>query len=95
MGPEEAAWAVNELVKPKVAFAVHLNEVSTKGGKVKPGSKLERFNKLVDKSIKTYSTLSGVTIEFDGAAACVKGCQLKNIRKRDGKHPVSTLFRVV
>ncbi|HAA92716.1 MAG: metal-dependent hydrolase [Rhodospirillaceae bacterium] len=75
MGPEEAAWAVNELVKPKVAFAVHLNEVSTKDGKVKKGSKLERFNKLVDKSIKTYSTLSGVTMAFDGNATCVTGCK--------------------
>lgn len=74
MGPEEAAWAVNELIQPKVAFGVHLNEVSTKGGKVKKGSKLEKFNKLVKKGIKTYSTLSGVTMEFDGSAKCVKGC---------------------
>ncbi len=75
MGPEEAAWAVNELVKPKVAFAVHLNEVSTKGGKTIEGSKLDKFNKLVDKNIKTYATLSGVTMEFDGSGNCVKGCK--------------------
>lgn len=75
MGPKEAAWAVNELIKPKVAFGVHLNEESTKGGKAKKGSKLAKFNSLVNKNIKTYSTLSGITMEFDGDANCVKGCK--------------------
>lgn len=74
MGPEEAAWAVNELIKPKVAMPSHANEQSTKGGKLVPGSRAEKFVKGVDRSIKVHLTLSGRTMEFDGKAKCVKGC---------------------
>ena len=74
MGPEEAAWAVNELIKPKSVIPTHANEVSTEGGKVKPGSKAEKFMKLVSKSIPVYLPLSGRTMEFDGDAKCVFGC---------------------
>ncbi len=74
MGPEEAAWAVNELIKPKAVIPTHANEVSTEGGKVKPGSKAEKFMKLVQKSIPVHLPLSGKTMEFDGDAKCVSGC---------------------
>lgn len=74
MGPEEAAWAVNELIKPKAVIPTHANEVSTKGGKVKPGSKAEKFTKLVE-GIPVHLSLSGRTMEFDGDAKCVSGCQ--------------------
>ena len=74
MGPEEAAWAINELIKPKVAMATHTNEQSTKGGKPVAGSRAAKFMKGVNKSIKVHLTLSGRTMEFDGKAACVKGC---------------------
>jgi L-ascorbate metabolism protein UlaG (beta-lactamase superfamily) len=74
MGPEEAAWAVNELIKPKVAMPTHANEESTKGGKPVAGSRVDKFVKAVDKSIKVHLTLSGRTMEFDGKANCVKGC---------------------
>lgn len=74
MGPEEAAWAVNELIKPNAAIPTHANEESTKGGRPVPGSKVEKFLKLVDKSIPVHLPLSGKTLEFDGDAKCVKGC---------------------
>jgi len=73
MGPEEAAWAVNELIKPKAVIPTHANEESTKGGKVKPGSKTEKFMKLV-MGIPVHLPLSGRTMEFDGNAKCVSGC---------------------
>ncbi len=73
MGPEEAAWAVNELIKPKAVIPTHANEESTKGGKAKPGSKAEKFMKLV-KDIPVHLPLSGKTMEFDGDAKCVSGC---------------------
>jgi L-ascorbate metabolism protein UlaG (beta-lactamase superfamily) len=73
MGPEEAAWAVNELIKPKAAMPTHANEESTKGGKVIAGSKVDKFLKGV-KDIPVYIPLSGKTFEFDGDATCVKGC---------------------
>lgn len=74
MGPEEAAWAVNELIKPKTAIPTHANEESTKDGKPIPGSKADKFLKLVDKGIAVHLPLSGRTMEFDGNAKCVKGC---------------------
>ena len=33
-GPKEAAYVINELVKPNAVIASHVNEVATKGGKV-------------------------------------------------------------
>jgi L-ascorbate metabolism protein UlaG (beta-lactamase superfamily) len=73
MGPEEASWAVNELIKPKAAIPTHANEVSTKGGQIRPGSKAEKFMKLV-KGIPVHLPLSGKTMEFDGDAKCISGC---------------------
>ncbi len=73
MGPEEAAWAVNELIKPKAVIPTHANEESTKGGKAKPGSKAEKFMKLVN-VIPVHLPLSGKAMEFDGDAKCVSGC---------------------
>ena len=44
-GPAEAAYVINELVKPASVIASHANEVGTVGGKVRPGSKTEAFVK--------------------------------------------------
>ena len=44
-GPAEAAYVINELVKPASVIASHANEVGTVGGKVRPGSKTEAFIK--------------------------------------------------
>jgi L-ascorbate metabolism protein UlaG (beta-lactamase superfamily) len=73
MGPEEAAWAINELIKPKAVIPSHVQEAATKGGKVKPKSKTAKFTKLV-KDIPVHLPLSGKTMEFDGNAKCVAGC---------------------
>ncbi len=73
MGPEEAAWAINELIKPKAVIPTHANEAATKGGKLKPKSKTAKFMKLV-KGIPVHLPLSGKTMEFDGNAKCVAGC---------------------
>ena len=47
-GPAEAAYVINELVKPASVIASHANEVGTVGGKVRPGSKTEAFMKAVE-----------------------------------------------
>ena len=73
MGPEEAAWAINELIKPKAAIPTHVQEAATKGGKVKPKSKTAKFMKLV-KDIPVHIPFSGKTMEFDGNAKCAAGC---------------------
>ncbi len=71
-GPVEAAYVINDLVKPASVIASHANEVGTVGGKVRPGSKTEAFIKAV--KVPVHVPLSGKTMEFDGAGKCVAGC---------------------
>jgi len=71
-GPTEAAYVINELVKPNAVIASHANEVATRGGKVVPGSKTDTFMKAV--KIPVHIPLSGKTMEFDAGGKCVAGC---------------------
>jgi L-ascorbate metabolism protein UlaG (beta-lactamase superfamily) len=71
-GPTEAAYVINDLVKPNSVIASHANEVATSGGKVLPGTKTETFVKAV--KVPTHIPLSGKTMEFDGLGKCVAGC---------------------
>lgn len=71
-GPAEAAYVINELVKPASVIPSHANEVATKGGKVLPGSKTDTFVKAV--KVPVHIPLSGKTMEFDSAGICVAGC---------------------
>ncbi len=73
-GPKEAAYVINDLVKPNAVIISHANEAGTKGGKPLPKSKTAAFQKMV--KMPAYPSLSGVTMEFDGAAKCVKGCSM-------------------
>lgn len=69
-----AAHAINDLVRPATVVATHVNEGATAGGKLKPTSRTAAFSKLV-KGRPVYLAISGRTMEFDGSAACVAGCQ--------------------
>ena len=71
-GPREAAYVMNELVKPNSVIASHANEVATQGGKVRAGSKTETFMKAVHAPV--YIPLSGRTMQFDGNGICASGC---------------------
>ena len=71
-GPTEAAYVINDLVRPVSVIPSHANEVATKGGKVLPGSKTEAFVKAV--KMPVYIPLSGKTMEFDNAGRCAAGC---------------------
>jgi L-ascorbate metabolism protein UlaG (beta-lactamase superfamily) len=71
-GPKEAAYVMNELVKPASAIASHANEGATKDGKILPGTKTAAFK--ADTKAAVYASLSGKTMEFDGAGKCVGGC---------------------
>ncbi len=71
-GPVEAAYVINDLVKPASVIASHANEVATKDGKVIAGSKTDRFMKAV--KVPVHIPLSGRTMEFDAGGACVAGC---------------------
>jgi L-ascorbate metabolism protein UlaG (beta-lactamase superfamily) len=71
-GPVEAAYVINDLVKPTSVIASHANEVATAGGKVRPGSKTETFVKAV--KVPVHIPLSGKAMEFDAAGKCTAGC---------------------
>ena len=71
-GPREAAYVINELVKPAAVIASHANEVGTRDGKVVPGSKTETFMKA--SQVPVHVPLSGRTMTFDAAGKCVAGC---------------------
>jgi L-ascorbate metabolism protein UlaG (beta-lactamase superfamily) len=71
-GPREAAYVINDLVKPAAVIASHANEVGTVGGKVRPGSKTEAFIQAV--KVPVHVPLSGKTLEFDTAGLCAAGC---------------------
>ena len=71
-GPAEAAYVINDLVKPASVIASHANEVGTVGGKVRAGSKTEAFVKAT--RVPVHIPLSGRTMEFDAAGLCTAGC---------------------
>jgi len=71
-GPTEAAYVIDELVRPNAAIASHANEVATQGGKVLPGTRTDAFMKAV--KVPAYVPLSGKTMTFDGSGKCVSGC---------------------
>ena len=71
-GPAEAAFVMNELVRPVAVIASHANEVGTVGGKVRPGSKTDTFMKAA--KMPVHVPLSGRTMEFDGGGRCTGGC---------------------
>lgn len=69
-----AAYAMNELVRPAAVIATHVNEAATTGGKLKASSRTAAFINLV-KGRPVHLAISGRTMEFDGKATCVSGCQ--------------------
>ena len=71
-GPAEAAYVVNELVKPASVIPSHANEIGTVDGKVRAGSKTEAFMQAA--RMPVHVPLSGHTMEFDAAGKCTAGC---------------------
>ncbi|HXF80439.1 MAG TPA: MBL fold metallo-hydrolase, partial [Usitatibacter sp.] len=72
IGPAEAAYVINDLVKPASVIPSHANEVGTVHGKVRPGSKTEAFLKAV--KVPAHLPLSGKTMEYDAHGKCTAGC---------------------
>ncbi len=71
-GPTEAAFVINELVKPNAVIPSHANEVATQGGKVIAGTKTEKF--INASKVPVHLPLSGRTMEFNQDGKCVSGC---------------------
>lgn len=71
-GPEEAAYVINDLVKPASVIASHANEEATKNGKLVEGTRTDTFIRAT--KVPVHIPLSGKTMEFDGRGQCRAGC---------------------
>ena len=71
-GPAEAAYVVNDLVRPRSVIASHANEPATINGKVTPNSRTAAFMNAA--KMPVHVPLSGKTMQFDGSGSCVSGC---------------------
>ena len=71
-GPAEAAYVVNDLVKPNSVIASHANEPATMNGKLVDTSRTAAFRRAA--RMPVHVPLSGKTMEFDGSGRCASGC---------------------
>ncbi len=71
-GPTEAAYVINDLVKPASVIPSHANEEATRGGKVLPDTRTAAFIKATH--VPAHVPLSGKTMTFDNSGECVAGC---------------------
>lgn len=72
-GSKEAAYSINELIRPKAVIPHHMNEAATEKGVLKSGSKSGLFKSLI-KGIPVHIPLSNRTMEFNGEGQCLTGC---------------------
>jgi L-ascorbate metabolism protein UlaG (beta-lactamase superfamily) len=71
-GPWEAAFVINELVKPKSVIPSHANEVATEGSNVVAGSKTDTFIRA--SNLPVHVPLSERVMTFNADGDCVDGC---------------------
>lgn len=71
-GPKEAAYVVNEMIRPKAVIASHANEAATEGGAVRAGTRTGTFIDL--SKVPVHVPLSGKTLTFDGNGSCIESC---------------------
>ena len=71
-GPDEAAYVVNQLVRPASVIASHANEPATVDGKLAENSRTAAFRKAA--KMPVHVPLSGRTMEFAGNGRCASGC---------------------
>lgn len=71
-GPKEAAFVINDLIKPTSVIASHANEPATEGGKVRAGTRTETFINAAKAPV--HVPLSGKTMSFDSGGKCTAGC---------------------
>ncbi|MDX1400411.1 MAG: MBL fold metallo-hydrolase, partial [Kiloniellales bacterium] len=71
-GPKEAAFVINDLVRPNSVIASHANEQATSNGKVLPGTRSAVFMEAT--TVPVHLPLSGKTMHFAQDGVCVEGC---------------------
>jgi hypothetical protein len=82
LGLAEAAFAVERLIRPTAVIPEHINQVSTSGGVVVPGLRLDAFvNELHHGRIVV--PLSGLPISCDGKGNCTGPGVIEREGERD------------
>lgn len=71
-GPTEAAYVINDLIKPTAVIPSHANEPATKDGVAIAGSRTDLFTQAVN--VPVHLPLSGKTMAFDAGGMCTDGC---------------------
>lgn len=71
-GPTEAAYVVNQLVKPRAVIASHANEAATREGKLIADTRTAIFTRAA--RMPVHLPLSGRTLTFDPNGHCQSGC---------------------
>lgn len=71
-GPTEAAYVIDELVRPATVIPSHANEAATRDGKVIEGTRTARFIEATN--VPVHLPLSGRTMALDEHGRCVEGC---------------------
>lgn len=71
-GPTEAAYVINDLIKPASVIPSHANEPATSGGEVKEGTRTATFIEALN--VPAHLPLSGRTMEFGADGTCAAGC---------------------
>lgn len=71
-GPTEAAFVINELIKPASVIPSHANEHATEGGTARDETRTATF--MAASKVATHLPLSGRTMAFDRTGVCVSGC---------------------
>jgi L-ascorbate metabolism protein UlaG (beta-lactamase superfamily) len=85
MGPDEAAFAVERLIHPTTVIPEHINQVSTSGGVVVPGLRLDAFIDRLHEG-RIVVPLSGLPITCDGKGNCSGPGLVERERDRDRSH---------
>lgn len=71
-GPSQAAYVVNDLIRPASVIASHANEAATENGKVREGTRTAEF--IRHANMPVHVPLSGQTIVFGGNGKCAGAC---------------------
>jgi L-ascorbate metabolism protein UlaG (beta-lactamase superfamily) len=72
LGPVEAAFVIQSLVRPTTVMPSHVNEQATIDGVIARGTRVERFRDFLRGTVNVVVPLSGITFEFDGNGRCVR-----------------------
>jgi len=74
LGPNEAAYMIKALIRPRSVMPSHVNEQATAGGAIRPGTRVDLFTTAAGAYVDVVVPVSDVTRSFDGSGRCI-GCR--------------------